>query len=111
MLLGDVMAQFRDAESADEALMEVGDLALVAALHEVAAAQGDSVGDAMLTLVGRYEAEASDAEWTTLIGAMTGARDPGTVYLRRVLAHARAPRTACGQAHAATNTNRQAGAN
>lgn len=85
MLLGELIARFNDEAVAEEAVLAIGDLAMLAALRERAAATGTSVGACLAEAARRYATEASDEEWITLIGTMSRAQDPGAVFLRRAL--------------------------
>ena len=77
MLLGDLIARFDDEAVAEEAVLALGDLAMLAALRERAAAAGLPVGACPASGAGRQA------------GCQMGkAPDPGAVYLRRALAHA-----------------------
>lgn len=88
MMLGDVMARLTDDGTAEEIVLALGDLGLLAALRERAAAEG--VGLATLTrdAVRCYAAEASDEEWITLMGLMGRASDPGLACLQRAFDNA-----------------------
>ena len=88
MLLGDLINAFEDEAVAAETIMRVGDLALIAAMRKEADAVGLSLGAFAATTVRRYADGASDEEWTTLIGQMGRAEDPGAVCLRRAFAQA-----------------------
>lgn len=88
MLLGDLLARFADENVAAEAILELGDLTLLASVSKKAKARGVEVGAFAASAVRRYAAEASDEEWTTLLGAMNRDPDPGIVCFRRALAHA-----------------------
>jgi hypothetical protein len=88
MVLGDVMARFDDEVAANEALLSLGDLALTARVMTVAAEQKVSTGELAMQAVGHFVNSASDEDWLTVVGQMSRAEDPGTVFLRRVLASA-----------------------
>ena len=88
MLLGDLMARFADEAVAEEAILGLSDLALLAQLRAQAEANGLELGTYVAAAANRYASDASDEEWTTLIGAMGRAADPGATYLRRALAYA-----------------------
>ena len=99
MLLGDLIARFDDEAVAEEAVLALGDLAVLAALRERAAAMGLPIGACMAAAARRYADHASEEEWVTLLGQMGQAQDPGAVYLRRALAYACRPISAtCGHA-------------
>lgn len=87
MLLGDVIARFRDEDTLSETLVSLGDLVLTARLAAHAEQRRISVGELAAELVGRFVNGASDEEWLTLVGQMSRADDPGQVFLRRVLSN------------------------
>lgn len=88
MLLGDLLEQFSYDDVAAEAIQRLDDPKLLAALDERARAIGLSLGAYAAGAARRYAAVASEDEWTTLLGAMTGTPDPGMVYFGRAMAHA-----------------------
>jgi len=88
MLLGDLLGSFDDETVAAETILRVGDLALIAAMRRQADALGLSLGSYASMLVRRYADSASDEEWTTLIGQMGRAEDPGAICLKRAFAQA-----------------------
>jgi hypothetical protein len=88
VLLGDLVARFADETVAEEAILGLSDLALLAALRARAETSGLDLGAYAAAAVNRYASDASDEEWVTLIGAMGRARDPGAVYLERALGYA-----------------------
>lgn len=87
MLLGNLLARFDDETVASQTILRVGGLALMAALCERAAAEGETVGSYAAGVVRRFAAEASDETWITLMGAMARAEDPGAMCLKYALAH------------------------
>jgi len=86
-MLGDVLAKLTDEAAAVEALMDTGDLALLAAARERASAAGIDLATWVTQTVQRYAAQASDEEWVTLIGALNHSRSPGGVCLKRAFAY------------------------
>jgi hypothetical protein len=88
VLLGDMLARFEDETIATEAILALGDLALIARLRDAADAEGETLGAFAAAAVRRYAADASDEEWVTLIGLLGRAADPGSICLQRALAHA-----------------------
>ncbi len=88
MQLGDVLAKFEDATFATEALFTIDDIVLTTRIGEAAAAENLTPGEFAMQLIRRVVNGASDEEWLTLIGLMSGAENPGRVFLRRVLANA-----------------------
>lgn len=85
MLLGDLIARFADPMTVDEALAALGDLSLVTRLTVRADEAGLSTGAFAAACVAGYADTASDDEWTTLMGQMGRAEDPGLVLMRRAL--------------------------
>lgn len=85
MLIGDLIARFNDPAVAEQALADLDDLSLVATVTVKADAAGLSTGLYAAECVADYADTASDEEWTTLIGQMGRAEDPGLVLLRRAL--------------------------
>lgn len=87
MLLGDLLARFEDESVASETILRLGDLALVAALRQRAEAEGETLGAYAAGAVRCFATEASDEAWISLMGALARAEDPGSVCLKRALAH------------------------
>jgi hypothetical protein len=82
-MLGDILARLTDETTAVETILGAGDLALLTAVKERAAAEGLDLAACVTQTVQRYTHEASDEEWVTLIGLMNRASDPGSVCLKR----------------------------
>jgi len=85
MLLGDIIARFRDEAVVSEALLLLDDFALTAQVVGRAADSNVSAGELAVESVGRFVNGATDEEWLTLIGQMSRSDNPGGVFLRRVL--------------------------
>ncbi len=85
MLLGDILKTFSDDSAATEYLVSLGNMPLVLRLQELAAKEGESLGEFASAAVQRYASEASEEEWLTLIGLLSRAADPAEVCLRRAL--------------------------
>jgi hypothetical protein len=88
MLLGDIIARFDDEAAANEALLSLGDLALILRVKTLAAEQNVCAGQLAMQAVGQFAGSATDEDWLNLVGQMTRAEDPGAVFLRRVLLRA-----------------------
>ncbi|HXD44949.1 MAG TPA: hypothetical protein VN655_07415 [Pseudolabrys sp.] len=88
MLLGDVLARFDSPSFAEETVLALGDLNLLARMRAQAEADGESLGEFARNAVQRFAAHASDEDWVSLIGALARADDPGTVCLRHAFTHA-----------------------
>lgn len=82
-MLGDLLASLTDEATALEAVLGAGDLGLLTAVRERAIAEGIELGAYVAESVQRYAAEASDEEWTTLMGALNRSPDPGATCLKR----------------------------
>ena len=87
-MLGDILARLTDETTAVETILGAGDLTLLAAVKELAAADGLDLGACVVQTVQRYTNEANDEEWVTLIGLMNRTNDPGAVCLKRAFEHA-----------------------
>ena len=85
-MLGDLLAKLTDETAALETILAIGDLALLAAARERAAASGIDLGECITQTVQRYVSEATDEEWTTLMGLLNRSHDPGVTCLRRAFA-------------------------
>ncbi len=88
MLLGEVIARFDDEAAANEALLSLGDLALMLRVSVLAAEEQVSAGQLAMQAVGQFVNSASDEDWLTLVGQMSRADDPGSVFLRSALSRA-----------------------
>lgn len=87
MQLGDLFGQFCDESIAAETILRLGDIVLIARLREQASATGQSLGAYATNAAQRYAADASDEEWLSLMGALSGAKDPGAVYMQRAFTY------------------------
>lgn len=82
MLLGDLLARFETPSFAEETVLAIGDLNLLARMRARAEAEGESLGEFAQGAVRRFAAEASDEDWVSLVGALARASDPGAVCLK-----------------------------
>jgi hypothetical protein len=87
-MLGDLLASLTDETTALETIFGAGDLKLLAAAQELAAADGLNLAAYVTQAVQRYASEASDEEWVTLMGLLNRSQDPGTTCLKRAFEHA-----------------------
>lgn len=85
MLLGDLLAQLYDDAGAEEIILRLDDLRLLAATREEAEAEGLDLAEFLRAVVRRYAAQASEEEWLTMMGLISRASDPGLTCLRRIL--------------------------
>jgi hypothetical protein len=88
-MLGDLLASLTDETTAVEMILGAGDLKLLTAAHELAAADGLDLAAYVTQTVQRYANEASDEEWVTPMGMLNRSHDPGTTCLKRAFEHAR----------------------
>jgi len=86
-MLGDLLKNLSDETTALEAVLGTGDLALLTAMRERAAKEGVDLGTYISQTVQRYANEASDDEWTTLVGALNHSQDPAVTCLKRAFEH------------------------
>ena len=75
-MLGDLLGRLSDETTALEAILGTGDLALLTAVRERAAAEQVDLATYVSQAVQRYAAEVSDEEWVTLMGALNRSLDP-----------------------------------
>jgi hypothetical protein len=87
-MLGDLLTSLTDETTALETILSAGDLNLLTAAQELAAADGLDLAAFVTQTVQRYANEASDEEWVTLVGLLNRSPDPGTTCLKRALEHA-----------------------
>jgi hypothetical protein len=87
-MLGDLLANLTDETTALETILGAGDLKLLTAAQELAAADGLDLAAYVMQTVQRYTNKASDEEWVTLMGLLNRSQDPGTTCLKRALEHA-----------------------
>ena len=91
IMLGDLLASLTDEATALETILSAGDLKLLAAAQELAAADGLDLAAFVTQTVQRYTNEASDEEWVTLMGMLNRSPDPGTTCLKRAFAYGQRP--------------------
>jgi hypothetical protein len=82
------LANLTDETTALETILGAGDLKLLTAVQELAAADGLDLPAYVTQTVQRYTNEASDEEWVMLMGLLNRSQDPGTTCLKRALEHA-----------------------
>ena len=85
MLLGDMIARFDDESTAQQMLLSLDDLALIARVREACERDDYELGELARTAVQRYASAASDEEWVTTLGQMGRTQAPGIELLRRAL--------------------------
>ena len=85
MILGDILRQFDDPSIVAAALMQFGDIGLMARAETRAAAHGETLGEYASASVRLFSSEASDDDWVALMAAMGRADDPGAICLSFML--------------------------
>ena len=93
MLLSDILARFDAPAYAEETILALGDVNLLARMRAEAEAEGETIGAFARNAVQRFAAEASDEDWVTLIGALAREADPGAVCLKFAFARAAGTRS------------------
>lgn len=88
MMLGDLLARITDDATAAKIILDVGDLPMLNAMRECAGAEGLDLAAYSRGVVRRYALEASDEEWSTMIGLISRSDDPGTACLKRAFSKA-----------------------
>ena len=86
-MLGDLLATLTDETIAIETII-TGDLTLLAAVREHAAAKGLDLATCIAQALKLYSDTASDEEWVTLMGIMNRSSEPADACLKRALAYA-----------------------
>lgn len=87
-MLGDLPASLTDETTTTETLLCVGDLKLLTAAAERAAAAGIELAAFVIQVTRRYADEAADEEWITLMGLLNRSPNPGINSLPRACAYA-----------------------
>jgi len=87
-MLGDLLTNLTDETAVVETILSAGDLKLLMAAQELAAADGLDLGSYVTQTVQRYAATASDEEWVTLMGLLNRSPDPAATCLKRAFAYA-----------------------
>ena len=106
MLLGDLLARFETPSFAEETVLALGDLALLARMQAQADAEGQGLGAFAQDAMRRFAAGATDEEWVTLLGALARASDPGAVCLTFAFKQAVVSATAYANAHVRSGAHR-----
>lgn len=82
MLLSDIILRFDTPSYAEETILALGGLNLLARMRAEAEVEGETLGAFARNAVQRFAAEASEEDWVTLIGALARTDDPGSVCLK-----------------------------
>ena len=81
MLLGAIMTQFQDEETAADALLSLGDIILLAQVEAARQAHDESVGAYVSGAAQRFSRQASDEDWLGLMTALERTSNPAASCL------------------------------
>ena len=84
-MLGDILAEMERAGVSGNAAALLDDLVLLAKVNEEAARRGVDAESYVMGAVRSFEREASSEDWTTLISAVAGATNPGSICIKRMV--------------------------
>jgi len=85
VLLGDILAEMERVGVAGNAVALLDDLVMLAKVNEAAARRGVDAESYVIGAVRCFEREASGEDWTTLISAVAGATNPGSICIKRMV--------------------------
>jgi hypothetical protein len=91
MLLSDIIAALDDEAFADETLVRLGDLPLLARARTKAEHDGLTLGEFAAQAVQNFANRASDDDWVSLIGVMGRTDAPGEICLKTMVEFALQP--------------------
>lgn len=98
MLLSTIITELGDESRAAAALMELGDIVLVANIEAERRLHGESAGEYVSGAVRRFAGAASDNDWLALMTALERAENPASACLGSMLRWSLA-RDACNDGH------------
>lgn len=81
MLLGTIMNELRDETVAASALMQLGDVILVAEVDSARAPHEESIGEYVSGAAQRFARKASDEDWLALMTALERTDNPAATCL------------------------------
>ncbi len=87
-MLGDFIARIDEPFIAEQALIEAGELALLANVSEAAGQLGFEVAPFIALAVRRFIERADDEAWLQLVGVMGKSEEPGHAALAAILRRA-----------------------
>ncbi|MGL4240393.1 MAG: hypothetical protein ACRCTI_04700 [Beijerinckiaceae bacterium] len=85
MLLSAILTELSDETAADEALVSLGDLALMAQVDDVRAAHEETRGEYVSGAAQRFARRAGDEDWLKLMTAIERAESPAAVCLETMV--------------------------
>ncbi|MGI9405067.1 MAG: hypothetical protein ACR2O4_01740 [Hyphomicrobiaceae bacterium] len=86
MLLGSLIKQLDDDARAEETLIALGDVMLIAKVRHAAADQGLPLGAFMVNQIGAFNSSASPDAWMDLTMRAGRTTNPGAAVLKTILA-------------------------
>jgi len=87
-MLSDIISRLDDPGVAETALIEAGDLTLLADVQDAAGRLDLETGEFMSLAVRRFMERADDDAWVQLVGVMGRSETPGLVVLSTILKRA-----------------------
>jgi hypothetical protein len=81
MLLGAIMNELRDEKAAAAALMQLGDVVLVAEVDAAREPHGERIGEYVSGAAQRFAHKASDGDWLALMTALECSGNPAVTCL------------------------------
>ena len=85
MLLGDIIHNLAQEAGAEEALVSIGDIMLLATVKTECEEQGETLAEYASGSVRRFSNLASDDDWLQLMGKLDGSDDPSATCLSAML--------------------------
>ncbi len=85
MMLSHILRNLADDAAAEEALLAMGDLVLLAAVEEECAAYEEARGEYVAGAVRRFARMAGDEDWLAVMGKLERSDRPAEDFLRQTL--------------------------
>lgn len=85
MLLGTMVGKFSDEAVAEQALIDLQDISLLARLNLFSAEQGLTTGQTIRIMVNSFEKRADADSWAQLMSRINNTEDPGRAALKYML--------------------------
>ena len=85
MELGTLLDKFNDEAFAQETMLRIGELGLIAKVNQVAAERGLAFGEVITHAVHSFTGHADSDHWMQLMSAINRTDDPGAAALKQML--------------------------
>ncbi len=85
MMLSHILRAFTEHSIADEALLSMGDVVLIALVEQEGALQGETRGEYVSGAVRRFASIASDEDWLAVMNTLERSDKPAADFLRQAL--------------------------